>query len=105
MIEVNINNFDSVVLDSNQLVLVDLWAEWCGPCRVVTPILEDVSREYSGKIVVTKCNVDENPLIAARYGIRNIPTVLYFKNGKLINTQVGAVPKNNYKNKIDVLMQ
>jgi thioredoxin 1 len=102
MIEVNANNFDNVVIKSDKLVLVDLWAEWCGPCRLVTPILEEISKEYSKEITIVKCNVDDSPTIAAKYGIRNIPTVLYFKNGNLIDKQVGAVPKGSYINKINL---
>lgn len=103
MIELNSNNFDNVVIKSDKLVVVDLWAEWCGPCRMVTPILEEISKEYSGKIIVGKCNVDEDPQIAARYGIRNIPTVLFFRGGTVIGSQVGAVPKSTYINKINNL--
>jgi thioredoxin 1 len=104
MKEVNENDFDNIVLKSNKLVLVDLWTEWCRPCGMVTPILEEISKEYSEKITVVKCNVDDNPTIAAKYGIRNIPTVLYFKNGNLIDKQVGAFPKGSYINKINMLI-
>lgn len=105
MIEVNSNNFDNVVMKSDKLVLVDLWAEWCGPCRMVTPVLEDISKDYKENILVVKCNVDDNPSIAAKYGIRNIPTVLFFKNGSVVNTQIGAVPKASYVNKINNSLQ
>lgn len=104
MIEVNTNDFDNVVLKSDKLVVVDLWAPWCGPCKMVTPVLEEISNEYKGKVIIVKCNVDENPSIAAKYNISNIPTVLYFKNGSLINRQLGTAPKNSYKNKIDTLL-
>lgn len=83
MIEVNVSNFNDVVMKSDKLVLVDLWAEWCGPCRMVTPVLEDISNDYQEKILVVKCNVDDNPSIAAKYGIRNIPTVLFLKKASL----------------------
>lgn len=104
-LEVNDNNFDDVVLKSDKPVLVDFWAEWCGPCRMITPALEEISNEYAGKAVVAKCDVDENPGVASRFGIRNIPTVLFFKDGKIADKQVGAVPKNNFVNKLNNLLQ
>jgi thioredoxin 1 len=105
MIEVNVSNFNDVVMKSDKLVLVDLWAEWCGPCRMVTPVLEDISNDYQEKILVVKCNVDDNPSIAAKYGIRNIPTVLFFKEGFVIDKQVGAAPKTSYVDKINIRLQ
>jgi thioredoxin 1 len=104
-LEVNDNNFDEIVLNSDKPVVVDFWAEWCGPCRMIAPIIEDISKEYEGKVVVAKCDVDECPGVAAKFGIRNIPTVLFFKNGKIADKQVGAVPKINFINKINVLLQ
>jgi thioredoxin 1 len=104
-LEVNDSNFDDVVLKSDKPVLVDFWAEWCGPCRMITPVLEEISNEYAGKAVVAKCDVDENPGVASRFGIRNIPTVLFFKNGQVADKQVGAVPKNNFVNKLNNLLQ
>jgi thioredoxin 1 len=103
-LEVNDNNFDEIVLKSDKPVVVDFWAEWCGPCRMIAPIMDDISNEYSGKVVVTKCDVDNNPTITAKFGIRNIPTVLFFKNGKVADKQVGAVPKNNFVNKLNALI-
>ncbi|MBN1108946.1 MAG: thioredoxin, partial [Bacteroidales bacterium] len=78
---VNDGNFEDVVVKADKPAVVDFWAEWCGPCRMIAPIIEDLSKEYEGKIVVAKCDVDDSPAIAAKYGIRNIPTVLFFKNG------------------------
>lgn len=101
---VNDTNFDEIVLSADKPVLVDFWAEWCGPCRMIAPIIEDLSKEYSGKVVVTKCDVDNNPQVAAKFGIRNIPTVLFFKNGVIADKQVGAVPKNNFVNKVNALL-
>lgn len=104
-LEVNDNNFDEIVLKSDKPVLVDFWAEWCGPCRMIAPIVEDISKEYEGKVLVAKCDVDNCPGVAAKFGIRNIPTVLFFKNGKVADKQVGAVPKTNFINKINILLQ
>jgi thioredoxin 1 len=103
-LEVNDGNFEEVVIKSEKPVIVDFWAEWCGPCRMIAPIIEDLAREYSDKVVVTKCDVDSSPIVAAKYGIRNIPTVLFFKNGTIADKQVGAVPKSNFVNKINALI-
>jgi thioredoxin 1 len=103
-LEVNDSNFEETVVKSGKPVVVDFWAEWCGPCRMLAPIIEELSREYSEKVVVTKCDVDNSPAIAARYGIRNIPTVLFFKNGAVADKQVGAAPKNIFVNKINALL-
>jgi len=78
---------------SDKPVLVDMWAIWCGPCRMVAPILEDISKDYAGRVIVGKLDVDSNPGTTSRFGIRNIPTILFFKDGKLVDKQVGAVPK------------
>ncbi|HCI55596.1 MAG TPA: thioredoxin [Bacteroidales bacterium] len=99
-LEVSDSNFDEVVLKSDKPVIVDFWAEWCGPCRAIAPIIEEISKEYNGKVLVAKCNVDNNPQIAVRYGIRNIPTVFFFKNGVIADKQVGAVPKNVFISKL-----
>jgi len=103
-IEVNDGNFEELVIKSDKPVIVDFWAEWCGPCRMIAPILEDISKEYAGKAVVAKCDVDNSPMITSKYGIRNIPTVLFFKEGVIADKQVGAVPKNNFVSKLNALL-
>lgn len=103
-LEVNDQNFDEVVLKSDKPVIVDFWAEWCGPCRWVSPILDEISEDYKDKIIVAKLDVDNNPGITVRFGIRNIPTVLFFKNGEIADKQVGAVPKNNFITKLEALL-
>jgi len=102
--EVNDGNFDEIVIKSEKPVIVDFWAEWCGPCRMIEPIMEEISWEFDGKAVVVKCDVDNNPQVTAKYGIRNIPTVLFFKNGKVADKQIGAVPKNSFVNKLNALL-
>ena len=86
-------NFDEIVLKSDKPVIVDLWAVWCGPCRMVGPIIVEIGKDYEGKVVVGKLDVDNNPAVTTRYGIRNIPTILFFKDGEVVDKQVGAVPK------------
>jgi len=102
--EVNDGNFDDLVLKSDKPVLVDFWAEWCGPCRMIAPIIEEISHEYEGKALVVKCDVDSSPGVAAKFGIRNIPTILFFKDGKVADKQVGAVPKNAFVAKLTALI-
>ncbi len=103
-IEVNDSNFEEVVIKSDKPVVVDFWAEWCGPCRMIAPSIEDMSTEFSEKAVVAKCDVDNSPQVAIKYSIRNIPTVLFFKDGKIADKQVGAVPKNVLVNKLQSLL-
>ena len=98
------DNFDSLALQSDKVVMVDFWAEWCGPCRMLGPIIEEVSKDYEGKAIVGKLDVDSNQEFAAKFGVRNIPTVLVFKNGELVNRQVGVSPKNVYTESIDALL-
>jgi thioredoxin 1 len=102
--EVTESNFEEVVLKSNKPVLVDFWAEWCGPCRMIGPIVEELSHEYEGKVLVAKVDVDSNNAIATQYGIRNIPTILFFKNGQVADKQVGAVGKSALVNKLNALL-
>ena len=98
-VEVTDKTFDETIRN-NQLVVVDYWAPWCGPCQVVAPIIEELARQYAGKVLFGKLNVDENPLVAMRYGIMGIPTLLFFKNGELIDRMVGAIPKQMLEQKI-----
>jgi thioredoxin 1 len=101
---VNDSNFDEIVLKSDKPVMVDFWAEWCGPCRMIAPYIDEISKEYEGKAVVLKCDVDNNPLVASKFGIRNIPTVLFFKNGVVADKQIGAAAKTNYSTKLASLL-
>jgi len=94
-------NFDEKVIKSDKLVIVDLSAEWCGPCRMVSPIIHELANEYEGRIVAGEINVDENPEVTATYRVRNIPTVLFFKNGEVVDKQIGAMPKAAYKTIIE----
>jgi thioredoxin 1 len=103
-LEATDGNFEQLVLNSELPVIVDFWAEWCGPCRMVGPIVEEVGNDFEGKALVAKVDVDSNPGITAKYGIRNIPTILFFKNGEVADKQVGAVPKSTIVNKLEPLL-
>ncbi len=103
-LEITDENFEEVVLKSDKPVLVDFWAAWCGPCRMVGPVIEEISNEYSEKAVVGKVDIDSNQEYAAKYGVRNIPTVLVFHNGEIVGRQVGVAPKNTYTEAIEKLL-
>jgi thioredoxin 1 len=103
-LEITDKDFQEKVLESDIPVLVDFWAAWCGPCRMVGPIIDELNAEYEGKAVIAKMDVDQNQEFAAKYGVRNIPTVLFFKNGEMVNRQVGVAQKETYKEAIDSLL-
>ena len=100
-LEFSDSNFEEEVLNSDIPVLVDFWAEWCGPCRMIGPIVEELATEYEGKIKIGKMNVDHNPKIPMKYGVRSIPTLLVFKGGEAVDKIVGAVPKTNLTSKLE----
>ena len=104
LIEFTDDNFDTEVLKSNLPVLVDFWAEWCGPCKMITPIIEEIASDYAGKVKVGKVNVDFNNQVAMQYGIRGIPALLVFKGGAVANQIVGAVPKNDITQILDAVI-
>jgi thioredoxin 1 len=103
-IEITDANFEELVVKSDKPVMIDFWAVWCGPCRMIAPIVEEMSGEYEGKAVIGKVDVDSNPNVAMKYGIRNIPTVLFVKNGEVADKQVGAAPKQVFTTKLDALL-
>ena len=98
------SNFEELVLHSDKPVLVDFWAEWCGPCRIIGPIVNEIGEDFKDQVVVGKLDVDNNPAVSSKYGIRNIPTILFFKNGQVADKQVGAVPKSNLVHKVEALL-
>jgi thioredoxin 1 len=104
LIHVTDDDFETSVLQSSVPVIVDFWAPWCAPCRMVAPILEDIAKDYAGKVVVAKVNTDENPNWAIRYGVRGIPTMLFIKDGQEVDRQVGAVPKQMITNKLAAVL-
>ena len=102
--ELTTTNFNNEVLQSDKPVLVDFWAAWCGPCKMIGPLVEELSGEYEGKATVGKLDVDQNQDLAIKYGVRSIPTILYFKNGEVVDKVVGAVPKSQLAAKLDALV-
>ena len=103
-LELNDSIFEEKVLKSDKPVLVDFWAEWCGPCRMVGPIIDELSKDFEGKAVIGKIDVDANQEFAAKYGVRNIPTVLLYKDGELVSRQVGVAPKKTYEDAINAAL-
>ncbi|HBB90907.1 MAG TPA: thioredoxin [Bacteroidales bacterium] len=104
-IEITDANFQELVLNAGKPAMIDFWAEWCGPCRMLTPVVKELSTEYEGRVVVGKVDVDSNPGISMKYGIRNIPTLLFFKNGEVVDKQVGVVPRGALVNKIEAILK
>ncbi len=104
IIEVNDNNFDTEILQSDKPVLVDFWAPWCGPCRAIAPIVEELVKEYGDKVKFAKCNVDDNPTTPGQYGIRAIPTLIFFNNGKAVNQITGMVAKSKLVESINSII-
>ena len=96
----NKDNFDKEILESESLVMVDFWAQWCGPCKVLDPVIEEITNDYKGKVVVGKVNVDDNNELASKYGIMSIPTMKFFKGGKIVGELVGAAPKASIEKEI-----
>ena len=103
-VEITDLNFDELVMNSTQPVVVDFWAEWCGPCRMIGPIIEDMATEYSGKAVIGKVDVDSNSGISSQFNVRSIPTILFIKNGEVVDKSVGAVPKATLVAKLEALL-
>ena len=102
-LEITDSNFQEILAEGKPGVM-DFWAPWCGPCKMVGPIIDELATEYEGKVIIGKCDVDENGDVAAEYGIRNIPTVLFFKNGELVDKQVGSAQKSAYMAKIEAIL-
>ena len=101
--EINTNNIEAL-LASGQPVVIDFWAEWCGPCRMIAPIVEELAAEYEGKVIIGKCDVEENDEITMKYGVRNIPTIIFLKEGQVVDKQVGACQKGALVEKIEKLL-
>jgi thioredoxin 1 len=102
-LEITDSNYKEILAEGKPVV-IDFWAPWCGPCKMVGPIIDELATEYEGKAIIGKCDVDDNDDVASEFGIRNIPTVLFFKGGQLVDKQVGSAPKGTYAAKIDALL-
>jgi len=103
-VEITDQNFEELVKKADKPVMIDFWAEWCGPCRMIGPVVEEIAGEYDGKAIIGKVDVDKNPEISAQLGIRNIPTILFVKNGEIVDKSVGAVPKAQLTSKLDAIL-
>lgn len=102
--EITVSNFDEVVIQSKQPVMVDFWAQWCGPCKAIGPIIEKLNNDYAGKAVIGKVDVDANQELAVRFGIMNIPTIFFFKDGQIVDKLKGAAPKKEFQNKLNSII-
>jgi thioredoxin 1 len=103
-LEITDGNFEELVMNTDKPVVIDFWAVWCGPCRMIAPLIEEMSGEYEGKAVIGKLDVDSNPMVTSKFGVRNIPTVLFIKGGEVVDKQVGAVPKSVLVQKLEALL-
>jgi thioredoxin 1 len=103
-VEITDANFEELIKNSDKPILIDFWAEWCGPCKMLTPVIEELALEYKGKAIIGKLDVDSNPNTSAMFGVRSIPTLLVFKNGEVVDKQVGVVPKNILAQKLDAIL-
>lgn len=103
-IEVTEDTFEETIARSAQPVMVDFWADWCPPCKMITPVMEDLAAEYEGRVKVCKVNVDNNPKLASRFGVRSIPTILFFKDGEIKDQVIGALPRNQFVERLNKLV-
>lgn len=103
-LEINSENYQSIIEKKDELVVIDFWAPWCGPCKIIGPVVDELAKDNEGKATVGKVNVDDNREIASRYGVRNIPTILFIKNGEVVDKHMGAAPKSALQSKIDSIL-